>query len=111
MMVRTFEFWMPRRAQRQALAILRAADTIRQCLFADFIHEIGVEIIADKLQHHIERSRSARAGVEIAVHFKQVGIDLRLGESLGKARQVFPMDGATPAGEKPGCRQNMCAGA
>ena len=99
------------RAQRKALAIVSAADPVGQCLFANAVDEVLAEILADQVQHHVQRSRAARAGIDVAVDFVEIGIDLGLRECLGKAGQVFPVDRAALAVEQAGLCQHMGAGA
>lgn len=51
-------------------------------LFADAVDQAFAEILADQVQHHVERGSTPGAGVEIAVDFVEVGIDFRLGEGF-----------------------------
>ena len=99
------------RAQRQALAVGRAADAVGQHLLADAVDEIVVEIVADQLQHHVERRGAAGAGVDVLVDLEEIGKDVGLREGLGEARQVLPVDGAALVGQEAGGRQHMGAGA
>ena len=108
----TLAFCTPRRAlQRQALAVGRAAHAVGQHLLADAVDELVVEIVADQLQHHVERGGAAGAGVDVLVDLEEIGEDIGLREGLGEARQVLPMDGAALVGQQAGRGQHMRAGA
>ncbi len=84
-------------AQRQALTVMRVAHAVGQVLFADAVDEAFAEILADEVQHHVERGRAAGARIEIVVDLVEVGIDLGLRKRLGEARKVFPVDRAALA--------------
>ena len=71
-------------AQRQALAVGRAAHAVGQHLLADAVDEVVVEIVADQLQHHVERGGAAGAGVDVLVDLEEVGEDVGLGNASEK---------------------------
>lgn len=85
---------------------MAGADAIGQRLLADPVDEIVGVILADQRQHHVERGGAAGAGEDVVVDLEKVGMHVRLRKCLGKARQVLPVDGAAPLGQKPGAGEN-----
>ena len=77
---------------------MRSVSACSQTLGDDLL----VEMLADQVQHHVERGGAPGAGVAIAVDLEEVGIDLRLGKALGEGGERFPMDGAAAAVEDAG---------
>jgi hypothetical protein len=78
---------------------------------ADAVDGVVVEIVADDLQHHVERGGAAGAGKDIAVDLEQVGEDIDLREGFLEAGQVFPVDGAALVLKQAGGAERMGAGA
>jgi hypothetical protein len=96
--------------ERQALAVRRAAHPVGKHLLANPVDQIVVEIVADELQHHVERRRAAGAGEDVLVDLEQVGKHVGLRERFREARQVLPVDGAALVGQEPRRRQHMRSG-
>ena len=97
-------------AERQPLAVGRRAHAVGQRLLADLRDDLLVEMLADQVQHHVERGGAAGAGVAIAVDLEEVGIDLRLRKALREGRQRFPVDGAAAAFQDAGVGEHPGAG-
>ena len=111
MMKSSFVFCRPEPgAERQPLAVGRRAHAVGQRLLADLCDDLLVEMLADQVQHHVERGGAAGAGVAIAVDLEEVGIDLRLRKFFREGRQRFPVDGAAAAVQNAGVGQHPGAG-
>ena len=98
-------------AQRQALAVGRAAHAVGQNLFANAVDEALVEIVADQLQHHVKRRGAAGAGVDVLIDLEEVGKDIGFRKRFGEAWQVLPVDGASLVGQEARRGEDMRAGA
>jgi hypothetical protein len=61
----------------------------------------------DQRQHHVERRGAAGTGAAVAVDFVQRTRQLQMGEALRDGRNVFPMRGASIAGQQPGPGQDV----
>ena len=69
------------------------------------------EVIADELEHHIQRCSCAGTCTDITIHFKKDGTDLGVGKRLGKTRKIFPVHCAPSPGKQSGGSKDMRAGA
>ena len=97
--------------QRHALMIVAVTDALVNELLGDGGSKLMAVLKRDHVQHHVERGGATRTGEPIAVDLEKFRRYFDPGKVLGKAGDVFPMDGAAIAVEQAGAGQDVAASA
>ncbi len=98
-------------AQRDALAVVLAADPLARELLRDRDREVTTLLLADQVEHHVERRGAARTGVAVAVDLEDPGGHDDLRKLLAHAGEVLPVNRCPVTGQQIRQRQRVGAGA
>lgn len=92
-----------------ALAVGGGADSLVLKLVGNFRGERGAKIGPDDFQHQVDGRGAARAGIALAINFKNIAGALDVGIFFAESGTVFPMDRAAVAGHEACIGQHLTA--